>query len=64
MGWKETDEKLIRRGELIFDLKSLKNHKQELKNMLLDTSKIKKLGWKPKHNSQQTITKTVKHLIV
>ena len=33
MGWKETDEKLIRRGELILDLKSIKNHRKELENM-------------------------------
>jgi hypothetical protein len=33
MGWKETDEKLIRRGELILDLNSLKDHRQELKKM-------------------------------
>jgi hypothetical protein len=26
MGWKETDERLIRRGELILDLEFLKNH--------------------------------------
>jgi hypothetical protein len=33
MGWKETDERLIRRGELILDLESLKNHQEELKKM-------------------------------
>jgi hypothetical protein len=33
MGWKETDERLIRRGELILDIESLKNHRQELKKM-------------------------------
>jgi len=33
MGWKETDEKLIRRGELILDPKFLENPKQELKTM-------------------------------
>ena len=33
MSWKETDEKLIRRGELILDLESLKNHRKELKKM-------------------------------
>jgi hypothetical protein len=31
MGWKETDEELIRRGELILDHKFLQNRKQELK---------------------------------
>jgi hypothetical protein len=33
MGWKETDERLIRRGELILDIESLKNHREELKKM-------------------------------
>jgi hypothetical protein len=33
MGWKDTDEKLIRRGELILDPKLLENPKQELKTM-------------------------------
>ena len=33
MTWKETDERLIRRGELILDIESLKNHEQELKTM-------------------------------
>ena len=33
MDWKETDERLIRRGELILDLKALKNHGKELENM-------------------------------
>ena len=33
MDWKETDERLIRRGELILDLESLKNHGKELENM-------------------------------
>ncbi|MDH5200480.1 MAG: transposase, partial [Candidatus Bathyarchaeota archaeon] len=33
MGWKETDERLIRRGELILDIESLKEHRQELKKM-------------------------------
>jgi len=28
MAWKETDERLIRRGELILDLESLKNHEK------------------------------------
>ena len=30
--------------------------KGDVKNMLLDTSKLKSLGWKPKHNSKQAIT--------
>jgi hypothetical protein len=33
MSWKETDERLIRRGELILDIESLKDHGQELKKM-------------------------------
>ena len=33
MGWKETDERLIRRGELILDPKLLENPRQELKTM-------------------------------
>jgi hypothetical protein len=33
MDWKKTDERLIRRGELILDLESLKNHEKELKTM-------------------------------
>jgi hypothetical protein len=33
MDWKEADERLIRRGELILDLESLKNHEKELINM-------------------------------
>jgi len=33
MGWKETDEKLIRRGELILDPEFLRNRRQELKTM-------------------------------
>ncbi len=33
MDWKETDERLIRRGELILDPSILKNHVKELKTM-------------------------------
>ena len=33
MDWKETDERLIRRGELILDPSLLKNHKKELETM-------------------------------
>lgn len=33
MDWKETDQRLIRRGELILDTESLKNHGKELKKM-------------------------------
>ena len=31
--------------------------KGDVKNMLLDISKIKTLSWKPKHNTQQAIKK-------
>lgn len=37
--------------------------KGDVKNMLLDISKLKARGWKPEHNSEQAITKTVRHLI-
>ena len=37
--------------------------KGDVKNMLLNISKLKSLGWKPKLNSQQTKTKTVRHPI-
>jgi len=30
--------------------------------MPLDTGKIKALGWKPKHNSKQTIKRRQEHL--
>ena len=33
MDWKAVDERLIRRGELILDLKSLRNHGEELRKM-------------------------------
>jgi len=33
MDWKEADERLIRRGELILDLESLQNHHEELEEM-------------------------------
>ncbi len=33
MTWKETDERLIRRGELILDPTVLSNHAKELKTM-------------------------------
>ena len=29
----------------------------DVKNMLLDIGKLKTLGWKPKHNTQQIIKK-------
>jgi len=34
----------------------------DVKNMLLDTTKLKTHGWKPKHNSKQAITETIKEL--
>ena len=37
--------------------------KGDVKNMLLDIGKIKTLGWKPKHNTRQAITKTIKYLV-
>jgi len=33
MGWKKTDERLIRRGELILDTSLLESHEEELKTM-------------------------------
>jgi len=36
--------------------------KGDVKNMLLDIDKIKALGWKPKHNTQQATTETIKEL--
>ena len=36
--------------------------KGDVKNMLLDISKIKSLGWKPKLNSKQAVRKATKHL--
>lgn len=35
----------------------------DVKNMLLDINKLKKLGWKPKLNSRQAVRETAKHLI-
>jgi UDP-glucose 4-epimerase len=37
--------------------------KGDVKNMLLDITKIKSLGWKPKSNSQQAVKKTAEELI-
>ena len=37
--------------------------KGDVKNMLLDINKIKKLGWKPKLNTEQAIRKAVQHAI-
>ena len=35
----------------------------DVKNMLLDINKLKKLGWKPKLNSKQAVRETTRHLI-
>jgi UDP-glucose 4-epimerase len=37
--------------------------KGDVKNMLLDISKIKTLGWKPKHNTRQAIKKATQQAI-
>ena len=37
--------------------------KGDVKNMLLDISKLKQLGWKPKYNGKQATRKATKHLI-
>jgi len=37
--------------------------KGDVKNMLLDISKIKRLGWKPKYNSAEAIRVTIKRMI-
>ena len=37
--------------------------KGDVKNMLLDITKIKSLGWKTKLNNKQAIRKATKHLI-
>lgn len=37
--------------------------KGDVKNMLLDTNKIKSLGWEPTLNSKQALAKTVKQLV-
>jgi UDP-glucose 4-epimerase len=37
--------------------------KGDVKNMLLDISKLKALGWKPKHNSRQAVRKAARSLI-
>jgi len=37
--------------------------KGDVKNMLIDTSKLKSHGWKPKHNTQQAIKKAIKYLL-
>jgi len=37
--------------------------KGDVKNMLLDISKLKAKGWKPKYNSAQTIRKTAKQIV-
>jgi len=37
--------------------------KGDVKNMLLDTTKLKSLGWRPRYNSVQAVRKTVKELL-
>ena len=37
--------------------------KGDVKNMLLDISKIKTLGWKPKHNSEQAMRRSTKDIL-
>jgi len=37
--------------------------KGDVKNMHLDTGKLKTLGWKPKLNSEQAVRKAIKHLV-
>jgi UDP-glucose 4-epimerase len=36
----------------------------DVKNMLLNISKLKSLGWNPKSNSEQAVRKAAKHLII
>ena len=38
-----------------------KGWKGDVKNMLLDVSKLKTLGWKPKLNRKQAVRKAIKH---
>ena len=35
----------------------------ETKNMLLDISKLKSLGWKPRYNSAETVRQAVKEIL-
>ena len=37
--------------------------KGDVKNMLLDITKLKAEGWKPKHNSAEAVRKTVRNLL-
>jgi len=37
--------------------------KGDVKNMLLDISKLKALGWRPKLNSEQAVRKTVREIL-
>ena len=37
--------------------------KGDVKNMLLDISKLKSLGWKPKYDTEKAIKKATKHVI-
>lgn len=37
--------------------------KGDVKNMLLDITKIKVLGWKPRFNSRQSVQKTTREIL-
>ena len=41
MGWKEIDERLIKRGELILDLSFLEHYKEELETLNTDNKYYK-----------------------
>jgi UDP-glucose 4-epimerase len=40
-----------------------KRWKGDVKNTLLEISKLKTLGWKPKHNSRQAVGEAAKSLL-
>jgi UDP-glucose 4-epimerase len=40
-----------------------KGWKGDVKNTLLEISKLKTLGWKPKHNSRQAVREAAKSLL-
>jgi UDP-glucose 4-epimerase len=37
--------------------------KGDVKKMLLDVSKLKLLGWKPKYKSEEAVRKATKHIL-
>jgi UDP-glucose 4-epimerase len=49
--------------ELTGGVESGRGWKGDVKNMLLDISKINTLGWKPKHNTEPATAKIVKELM-